>query len=126
MTKVVVDTNAFLRFLLNDIPSQANQVEKLLKDGKNGKIKLLVPQIIIFEIVFALEKYYKFPKKEVTGKIKAVLAMDYLKIEDNDIFKDTLVIFDHKNASLTDCFLVSFAKAKKADIFSFDKKLSKK
>lgn len=123
--KLIVDTNTFLRFLLNDIPSQANLAEELFKSAQNNKKKLLVPQIIIFEVVFALEKYYGFPKQDVIDKIKIILAMDYLKIEDDDIFKDALMLFEGRNISLTDCFLISFAKAKEASIFSFDKKLSK-
>jgi predicted nucleic acid-binding protein len=48
MKQKVVDANCFLRFLLNDIPEQAEEVEKLLSEAKNSKNTLFVPQIVLF------------------------------------------------------------------------------
>lgn len=125
MTRILLDTNAFLRILLNDIPSQADQVEKLIKEAKRGKVELLVPQIVIFEIAFALEKYYHFPKENITDKIKTILAMQYLKIQDREIFQKAIELFGQKNLSLTDCFIIHFAETKGTSIFSFDKGLKR-
>lgn len=41
MKLVVADTNAFLRFLLNDIPQQVKKFEEILKKAKNLKLYLL-------------------------------------------------------------------------------------
>lgn len=123
MKKLVLDTNIFLRFLLNDIPSQANQAEKIFQAAKFKKNKLLVPQIVIFEIIFALEKYYGFPKKEVLNKIKVILAMEFLSIADKDVFTDAVGLYVQNNLSFPDSFLISFTKQQMADIFSFDKEM---
>ncbi len=125
MKKLVLDTNVFLRFLLNDIPSQAERAEKIFQAARNKKNKLLVPQIVIFEIIFALEKYYGFPKKEVLNKVKVILAMEFLSIEDKNVFEDAVVLYDQKNISFPDSFLISFTKQNNADIFSFDKEMKK-
>ncbi|MBI2326853.1 PIN domain-containing protein [Candidatus Curtissbacteria bacterium] len=125
MTRTVIDANAFLRLLLDDIPSQADQIQKILLEAKKNKKELLVPQIIIFEIVFALEKYYHFPKQKIVDNIKSILAMRYFKIQDREIFKRAIDLFDKKNVSLTDCFLVYFVQHNDANLFSFDKDLKK-
>lgn len=125
MSHFIVDTNAFLRLLLNDVPQQADKVEKLLKETKVKKHKLIVPQIIIFELSYAFEKYYKLPKEEIIENIDAILAINYLEIQNRDIFQEALSIFRVKNLSLVDCFIFCFAKHSNAQIFSFDKSLQK-
>jgi hypothetical protein len=40
MKEVIVDTNVFLRFLLNDIPEQKRQGEKLFKQAKTRKVAI--------------------------------------------------------------------------------------
>ena len=46
MKSVIIDTNGFLRLLLDDIPHQADQVEELIKKAKKGHIKIIVPVIL--------------------------------------------------------------------------------
>lgn len=123
MTKFVLDANAFLRLFLNDIPSQADKVEKLIKQAKENKVTLLIPQIIIFEITFVLEKYYHFSRSEIIEKLKSLLGSSYLKIQNRSIFKRSLELFMIRNISLADCFLICFAEQKEAGVFTFDRKL---
>ncbi len=125
MDKLILDTNGFLRFLLNDIPKQTEEVNKLLIKAKAKKIEIFVPQIIVFEIEFALDKYYKFPKTEITDKLRVLFATPYLKIQDKEIFQEALQLFKDKNIDFVDCFLVSNANSKNASLFTFDKNLQK-
>ncbi len=96
MDKFIVDTNGFLRFLLNDIPEQAEEVNKLFIKAKTTKIEIFVPH-----------------------------TTPYLKIQDGDIFQETLEIFSEKNIDFVDCFLASYAKLKNMSLFTFDRTLQK-
>lgn len=125
MKRVVADANIFLRFLLNDIPSQQKLAAKLLQNAKDRKIELIIPQIIIFEINFILTKYYLLSKKEVVSKLKSILGAPYLDVQDKDIFQRALDIYKDKNLSLADCFLVAKSEFLGAKIFTFDKTLQK-
>lgn len=125
MSRFIIDANAFLRLLLNDIPSQADQVEKILRHAKENRVELLTPQIVIFELAFALDKYYHFPKEQVIDKLKAILSTKYLKIQNREVLKKAIELFSYRQVSLVDCFLVCFAGQEKASIFTFDKKLKK-
>lgn len=125
MSKLIADTNIFLRLILNDIPSQADEVEKLVKKAKRGDIKISVPQIIIFEIEYALSKYYKFPKTLIIDKLEAILAASYFSIQDGNIFKKSLKNYREKSLRLVDCFLIAKSEIEKMKIFTFDKDLSK-
>lgn len=125
MESLILDTNALLRFLLNDIPSQARQVAEVLSKAKLKKLRLYIPQIIIFEIFFALDKYYKFPKKDVVNKIGTLLSTTYLEIEDRVIFQDALEVYTNKNIDFVDCFLVCTTRSSNSALFTFDKRLQK-
>lgn len=123
MKSLILDTNAFLRYLLNDIPDQANQVTELFKAAKANELKIYAPQIIIFEIAFALEKYYKFPKNKIVDKLGVLLTTPYLQIQDVRVFQEALILFNSKNIDFVDCFLICFAQNEDKELFTFDKNL---
>ncbi|TSC88283.1 MAG: twitching motility protein PilT [Microgenomates group bacterium Gr01-1014_7] len=124
MKVLVLDTNTLLRFLLDDVLSQTKEIRKKIELAKLGKIKLVVPQIVVFEIVYALTKEYGFKIEEVIGVLRRLLINKDLQIQDEDIFEQTLRIFS-KKLSLADCFIYFFAKKNNAELFTFDKNLQK-
>jgi predicted nucleic-acid-binding protein len=125
MTNFILDTNTFLRFLLNDIPEQSDEVSQLLSKAKRREINIYIPQIVIFEIEFALDKYYQFPKEEIVDKLGTLLATPYVNIQDSEIFQDALELFSIKNIDFGDCFLHSNSKVINSKLFTFDKDLQK-
>lgn len=125
MKSVVIDTNAFLRLLLNDIPQQADRVEHLIRQAKRKEVRIIVPQIVLFEIDFILRKYYSFEKQEVIDKLKSLISASYFEIDSIDIFQNALIFYKENSVSFADCFLISKAKTEKADLFTFDQKIKK-
>ena len=125
MKAVVVDTNAFLRLLLDDFPKQADLVKGLINQAKKEQIRIIIPQIVIFEIDFILRKYYSFEKQEVINKLKSLLSASYFEVESISVFRNALILYKENNVSFADCFLLAKAEAEEADLFTFDKKLKK-
>lgn len=123
MKSVVIDTNALLRLILNDIPQQKKMTEELLKKAMSNEIKVCVAQTVIFEIDFILKKYYEFKKETVIEYLKSLVTTPYLEVESSEIFRMTLSFYEKEEISFVDCFLLSKAKIEKADLFTFDKKL---
>lgn len=125
MNSIVLDTNALLRFLLNDISSQSEQVSKKIEQAKRGKIDLLIPSIVLFEIAYALTKQYEFSKEKVISGLKKFITSKYLIFEEEDTFREALELYSTANVSLADCFIAVYAKERNATVFTFDKKLKK-
>jgi predicted nucleic-acid-binding protein len=125
MKTIVVDTNAFLRLLLNDIPEQRKATELLFQRAKRKKIRLYVTQIFLFEIDYILKKYYALEKDIVVEWLNGLLSTEYLDIESRATFRKAIVLYKRKNLSFTDCFLHSKAEELEAELFTFDKKLKK-
>lgn len=125
MKQYVVDTNAFLRFFLNDIPEQVEEVTSLFQQAQKNKTALFVPQIVLFEIAFSLARFYQFPKEKIVESLEVLLSVEYLEIQDNATFKKALEIFKERNLSLADCFVQIVAQEREAELFTFDKALKK-
>lgn len=126
MKTYVLDTNPLARFLLLDNPSQAAEVEKLFIRAKTGKVRLVVPQIVIFEIFFTLGKFYNFSKGEIIEKASPLITSSYLEIQNRELFIKALdIVKEYNNLSFADCFVMVWAKEISANLFTFDKKLAK-
>jgi len=125
MTTWLFDTNPILRFLLNDIPAQSNKTRELMAKARAGDTEIVVDQIVVFEVEFALRKYYKLSKAEVIDTLGSLMVTPYLKIQDADIFSETLAMFSAASLSFVDCFLICHAKSHNFSLFTFDKDLQK-
>ncbi len=53
-----VDTNIFLRFMLNDIPEQANACESLFRKVVAGEETIFTTAMVMAEVVWVLASYY--------------------------------------------------------------------
>ena len=122
---IIFDTNPFLRLLLNDLPKQADEVEKIITKAKGAEITIIVPQIVIFEIHFALDKYYKLKKSKIINKLELVINADYINLQDKNIFREAISLYKQYNLDLVDCFLLAKAQLENAQIFTFDKEIQK-
>lgn len=125
MKKIVVDTNPILRFFLNDIPKQKASFEDLLYQAKEHKILIIIPQIIIFELNFILDKYYHFSKLDIIDRLKVLVSTEYLEVESREDFIYALTLYSANSIDFVDCFLVAKAQNLNADLFTFDQKLKK-
>ena len=125
MRKVLVDTNVFIRFLLNDIPAQVEKAEELFYKAKKGIIEIIIPEIVIFEIEFILSKYYGLPKTSIVEKINSILSQEYFTVEYKNVFLKSIAIYQKEKLSLVDCFLLAKANIEELELFTFDKKIGK-
>ncbi len=123
MKQIIADTNSFLRLLVEDIPSQKKVFNLLLQKAKNKDVLIFVPQIIIFEIEYALRKYYHVPKDKIIEKLQVIVAMSFLEIENRQCFIMALDFYLKYTISFVDCFILARSKIEGFELFTFDKKL---
>ncbi|NTU46093.1 type II toxin-antitoxin system VapC family toxin [Candidatus Roizmanbacteria bacterium] len=123
MKKIIIDTNVILRFLLNDVPEQKIICETLFKKAKNSECIIIIPQIVIFELHFILDKYYHINKEKIVETIKSLISTPYIEVESREVFLSTLTLYETASTSFVDCFLLNNAETQEAELFTFDKKL---
>ena len=123
---IFIDTNYFLRYLLDDNKEQAEKVKKLFYAGARGKEKLLTSVIVYFEIYWVLSSYYQKQKAEIVKTLQSLLALEFIHLEERMILNKAIELFSQSNLSLEDCYNLSLAKSKKCSrLATFDQKLKK-
>ncbi len=125
MKKFIVDANIFLRLFIPEDKELSSKASEFLKKAKDGKISLLVPQIIIFEVNYSLQKYYHFEKESIIEALSSIVSASYFNVESREMFMEALKIYENNNIDFTDCFLAARKKMEDVELFTFDKKLQK-
>lgn len=114
----LIDTNVILRYLLNDIPDQADKAESVIKTGA-----FTLPEIVA-EVVYVLVKLYKIPRDSIN---KIILPLfDEIEIQNKEVILKAVDLFSETSLDFVDCILVARNKILNEHIFSFDKKLNNK
>ena len=106
--RVFADTNLFLRYLTNDVPTQADAVEQLLHRASAGEIVLVVNSLVIAEIVWTLESYYGLARDSVKSKILAILNTPGLEAPEVDLLLQAISWYADKSVDFVDAFNTSW------------------
>ena len=125
MLSVIADTNVFLRFLTNDIPSQAQSIEKRFKEVQEGKLSLVVLPITVVEILFQLENWYKFSRQEAAEKLMLLFSPSWLELEDKEAVFEAFTIYKESKIDFVNILIFTLAKKRNSKILSFDKDYDK-
>lgn len=121
-----VDTNYFLRYLLNDVPEQHIKVIKFFEDVSDGEIKIMTSSLVLFETAWVLRSFYELTKDELIVALRNVLKLSFIQIDERHIFAQALILFEKTNLSLEDCYNFCYAKEAGVKEFkTFDKKLER-
>ncbi len=116
----LLDANAVLRFLLQDIEEQFQQVKNAVRMGK-----CYVTLEVMAEVCYVLEGLYQVSRKDIVDNFRR-LNFDVV-ILNADVFLRALEIFDEPpKLDFVDCLLYGYEMERGVDVITFDKKLKKK
>jgi len=117
MQKTILDANAILRYILNDIQEQADLVEKALM-----KESILILPEVVAEVIYVLTKYYNQPRST-----SAECLLQFLDDADcnSENLRQTLKTFGKSKFDFIDCLLYEYSKQENYKIFTFDADLLK-
>ena len=117
-----VDTNVFLRFLVNDDPEKADACEMLFRRAINGEELLLTTDMVMAEIVWVLESYYELSKRDIREKLEKILNTKNLDCPNREIILHALSIYEEKNIDYIDAYNASALQKKGInEVYSYDK-----
>ncbi|MDX9871930.1 MAG: PIN domain-containing protein [Clostridia bacterium] len=121
-----VDVDVILRYLTNDVPDQAKQAEELLKRVEEGNERVFLPDIILADIIWILEGYYKQTREDIREWITAILSLQGLTFSDKDTALNALDIYVDKKTDWSDAFTASqMLQREITEIYSFDRHFDK-
>lgn len=125
MKKLYVDTNNFLRFLLQDNIEQAKVAEKKFTLAKEEKVKIIIISEVIPELVYVLSGVYKLSRVKVAKYIEYIVKTAYFNVEQRDVWVKVMSIYPQVNVDIVDIFLAVKAKDEDGEVLSFDKDFEK-
>jgi len=122
----IIDANIVLRFLTNDIPKQADRCTGLLKRIESGLEEAWLPDLVLADIVWTLEKFYKQPKQRIQELLIPILELKGLRHNNKKISKLAFQLYVEKNIDWTDAFVAAqMITQKKCEIYSYDSDFDK-
>lgn len=116
----MLDTNILLDWLLDRDPARSAQIDSLFSSDQ----KLDVLDVVITELVFALEIHYQLPRAVVYQNVLKVAQEPALHCNRELINGALNYYLKHPALSFIDCYLLASASARgNQSIWTFDKKL---
>lgn len=124
---VFVDTNVFLRFFVKDVPAHYEKARVLFEKAENGTAKLETSELVIAEIVWVLESFYGFSRKEIAEVLTTLLAAKNLRIANHAKIAGALGIYSVGNMDFIDAYNIAYMKSKEyTKVATFDVRYYKK
>ena len=121
-----LDTNLLIRYFTRDDEEKAQKVLKLLKRVERGEERVITSPLVLFEIVFTLQSFYKVPREKIKELLSPILELRGLKLSDKEIYHSALDIYAKKNLSFADAFNAAIALKKGIkEIYSYDEDFDK-
>lgn len=123
---IFIDTNLFLRLLLQDVPKQVKEASSIFKKASMGKIKVFTNTVVFFEIYWVLKSFYRKSEQEIEKVLRQVLSLESINLDNREVLVKTLNLFRFCNHDLEDAYNLAFALHHKAqDFITFDEKQKK-
>lgn len=122
----VIDANILLRFLTNDIPEQAERCAQLLKRAEENREQVLLPDLVLADVVWTLEKFYRQPKARIRDLMTAIVNLRGLRLSSKKVARQALRLYAQENLDWTDAFVAAQTLSRgQPEIYSFDRDFDK-
>lgn len=123
-----LDSNIFLRFYANEGDKQViADCFSLIDIIRIGKIKAKTSHLVISEVVWTLQSYYKASKDQIVKVINSIESIPNLKIDNKFTTNIAHQLFEVKNVKYIDALIASNPEiqSKKMIVISYDKDFDK-
>ena len=113
----ILDANVILRYLLQDIPEQAEEARKTILAGASTTIEVLA------EVVYVLSSLYGADRNLISDTLcDFILEVD---IPGKASVRYALKLYSSTRLDFVDCILAGYHHVAGMDIVTFDKKLQR-
>lgn len=118
---VLPDTNAILRYLMNDLPEQAQEAGDFFEKVRIGQIAAEILESVMVEAVYILTKFYSVPKDKAAEALQGIMCYKGIINSDREQLLEALGLFSSCGLDMVDCILA--VKSRGKELFTFDRKL---
>ena len=122
---IALDTNVLVRYLVRDDPEQAEAARLLLEGLDSGRPGFICREVIM-EVVWVLERAYKFLRAQIADVLAELIATDGLVIETANEVGHAAMSYRQPGVEFSDLMILSAAERKGArPLYTLDSKLAR-
>ena len=104
-----LDTNVVLRFLIRDHEKYFQAAKELFTKAEKGELALLIHPLTIAELVWTLDSFYEYEKKEIVNTLLGFIDAEGIEVPEKEIIRKALVDYADKNVDYLDSYLAAYA-----------------
>ncbi|MCY3647034.1 MAG: type II toxin-antitoxin system VapC family toxin [Chloroflexi bacterium] len=117
-----LDTNIIVRHFTGDPPDQARLAARYLDEAD----QLLLPDLILAEVAYVLQSYYRMSRDQVAAALRSTLAIPAVQVADRGLLQRTVELYDFQRLDFADAYLVASAESTGVNaVASFDRDLDR-
>lgn len=120
MANLWVDANVLLRLITNDPPDLAERATRLTERAEQGEITLRISPIVVAEIVWVLNSFYKYSRTQIAEVLIPLLSSEGVLLEDTEQIVAALEKMAAANVDFIDAYLAEVARRHGEAVVSFD------
>jgi predicted nucleic-acid-binding protein len=120
-----VDTNVLVRYIVQDDDEQTKLATNWLEQHCTVEQPAFINRIVLCEVVWVLQRAYKYDKNVITEVLKQLLNTENIIIEDSQLAQSALHDYITGNADFSDYLIAHVNQSKNCTLtLTFDKKAS--
>lgn len=108
MTEFFLDTNILMRYLTGDDEQKSQRALALLMRVERGEERLITSPLVIFEVIFTLQKFYKVPRQRIKDLVLPIIALKGLHLPEKNVYYKAFELYVTKNISFADAFNAAY------------------
>lgn len=121
MTNLWIDANVLLRLITDEPLELAERATRLAEQAEQGNVNLRVLPIVVAEIVWVLNSFYKYSRTQITDVLVSLLTADGVCLEDSETVIHALERMASANVDFIDAYLAEVAHRSGEAVVSFDR-----
>lgn len=94
-------------------------------NDKIERYSIFIPNEVIAEVVYVLEKVYKVERSRIHDSLRKLLGYSNIATHNHSVLIEALKVYHEANIDFVDSLLFAYSKVAGHTVFTFDKKLNK-
>ena len=122
---IALDTNVLVRYLVRDIPEQA-EAARILLEGLTPEAPGFISREVTIETAWVLERSYGFSREQIADILEKLTATESLIVEAGDDVARAALRFRQGGADFADLMILAAAeRAGASSLYTFDRTLAR-
>ena len=120
-----LDTNVIIRYLVTDVPEQAEAARSLINQLTPDNPGFICREVVV-ETAWVLERSYRFPRTRIAEALMELAASDTLVVEDGDDVVAAAHRYRQGGVGFSDLMILAAVERVGAlPLYTFDRRLGR-